>query len=99
MNITDIKIRSITNEGRMKAVVSVTFDNEIVVHDMKIIDGPDRYFLAMPSRKTHENSFRDIVHPINPLVREALEKAVIDLYLEQLAAVPATETEAPAADL
>ncbi|MEE1043206.1 MAG: septation regulator SpoVG, partial [Clostridia bacterium] len=64
MNITDIKIRKINSEGRMKAVVSVTFDDVFVVHDIKIIEGTDKMFVAMPSRKTPEGEYRDIAHPI-----------------------------------
>jgi stage V sporulation protein G len=82
MNITDIKIRSVNPESRMKAVVSVTFDGDFVVHDMKIIEGPERCFLAMPSRKAYENGFRDIVHPINAEFRVKLEQAVMEKYNE-----------------
>lgn len=82
MNITDIKIRSVNLDSRMKAVVSVTFDDEFVVHDMKIIEGPERCFLAMPSRKSHENTFRDIVHPINAQFRDKLEQAVLAKFEE-----------------
>ena len=85
MNITDIKIRGVNPESRMKAVVSVTFDDEFVVHDMKIIEGPERCFLAMPSRKSYENGFRDIVHPINAGFRAKLEQAVLDKYNEMQA--------------
>ena len=80
MNITDIKIKAVSPDSRMKAIVSVTFDNEFVVHDMKIIEGPERCFLAMPSRKTHENTFRDIVHPINAQFRDKLESEVLAKY-------------------
>jgi len=82
MNITDVKIRSVNLTGNMKAVVSVTIDNEIAIHDMKIIEGPERLFLAMPSRKTFDGSFRDIVHPINAAAREKLEKAVLARFEE-----------------
>lgn len=80
MNITHIKINRTPEGGRMKAVVSVTFDNAIVVHDIKVINGPDRYFLAMPSRKMPDGTFRDIVHPINPEVRLMLENQIISQY-------------------
>ena len=82
MNITDIKIRKLYTEGRMRAIISVTFDNEFVVHDIKVIEGPDRYFLAMPSKKLSEGEYRDIVHPINVQVRERLEKEIMDKYTQ-----------------
>ena len=66
----------------MKAVVSVTFDDAFVVHDIKVIEGQDKLFTAMPSRKTPENEFKDIAHPINSQMRETLEKAIIDKYNE-----------------
>ena len=65
----------------MRAFVSVTFDNELAVHDLKVIDGPDRLFVAMPSRKMPDGSFRDIVHPINADMRRTLEQAVLEKYL------------------
>lgn len=85
MNITDIKIRKMQEEGRMKAVVSVTFDNALVVHDIKVIEGPDRFFLAMPSRKAHDGTYRDIVHPINGQVREQLEREILPVYHQEMA--------------
>jgi len=80
LNISDIKIRKLYNEGRMRAIISVTFDDEFVVHDIKVIEGPDRYFLAMPSKKLSEGGYRDIVHPISMQVRERLEKEIMDKY-------------------
>lgn len=82
MNITDIRVRKITAEGRMKAVVSVTFDDAFVVHDIKVIEGQDRLFIAMPSRKTSDGEFKDIAHPINVQMREALQEAVLAKYEE-----------------
>ena len=82
MEITDIKIRKINAEGRMKAVVSVTFDNEFVVHDIKVIEGTDKLFVAMPSRKTPEGDYRDIAHPINGLMRERVQNDIINVYNE-----------------
>ena len=82
MNITDIRVRRITAEGRMKAVVSVTFDDAFVVHDIKVIEGQDRLFIAMPSRKTSDGEFKDIAHPINVQMREALQEAVLAKYEE-----------------
>lgn len=95
MNITDVKIRSVNLVGSMKAVVSVTIDNEIAIHDMKIIEGPERLFLAMPSRKTFDGSFRDIVHPINAGAREKLEQVVLAKFEEMQSAVQSSETSEP----
>ena len=80
MEITDIRIRQMPEEGKMKAVVSVTFDNAFVVHDIKVIEGQDKLFIAMPSRKTPENEFKDIAHPINMEMREKLQERIIDKY-------------------
>lgn len=80
MEITDIRIRQIAEVGKMKAVVSVTFDNCFVVHDIKIIEGQDKLFIAMPSRKTPENEYKDIAHPINMEMRELLQQRIIDKY-------------------
>jgi len=80
MEITDIRIRKINAEGRMKAVVSVTFDNAFVVHDIKVIEGQDKLFIAMPSRKTPDGEFKDIAHPINAETREKLQSAILDKY-------------------
>lgn len=82
MNITDIRIKKIPTEGKMKAIVSVTFDDAFVVHDIKVIEGQDKLFTAMPSRKTPDNEFKDIAHPINSEMRVALENAILDKYRE-----------------
>ena len=82
MNITNIKINKTLDSGRMKAVVSVTLDHQIVVHDIKVIDGPERLFLAMPSRKAADGSFRDIVHPISAEGRHMLESAILERYAQ-----------------
>ena len=84
MNITDIKIRKINAEGKMKAVVSVTFDDVFVVHDIKIIEGTEKLFVAMPSRKTPEGEYRDIAHPINAEMRQKLQSEIISKYEEAL---------------
>lgn len=85
MQITDIKIRKMFNgESPMKAVVSVTFDNELALHDIKVINAHDRLFIVMPSRKTFDNTYRDIVHPINAEFRFKLEAAVIEEYKKAL---------------
>lgn len=84
MRITDIRIRKTSTEGKMRAVVSVTFDDAFVVHDIKIIEGNDKMFVAMPSRKTPTGEFKDIVHPITTDMREELQKAIIAKYEEFL---------------
>ena len=86
MQITDIKIRKFFEEGPMKAIVSVTFNDCLAVHDIKVIYARDRYFIVMPSRKNPDGTYRDIVHPINSDFRAALEEAVIDAYHVQLVA-------------
>jgi len=80
MEITDIRIRRMNAEGKMKAVVSVTFDNALVIHDIKVIEGQDKMFIAMPSRKTPDGEFKDIAHPINADMRELLQKSIIEKY-------------------
>ena len=80
MEITDIRVRRINKEGKMKAVVSITFDNEIAIHDIKVIEGDKGFFIAMPSRKTNNGDFRDIVHPINSPTRQKLQDAVLEKY-------------------
>ncbi len=85
MQITDIKIRKLFEGGPMKAVVSVTFDGQLAVHDIKVIHARDRFFIVMPSRKNPDETFRDIVHPINAQFRTTLESAVIAAYEQALA--------------
>ena len=80
MNITDVRVRKITNEGKMKCIVSITFDNLFVVHDIKVIEGHNGLFIAMPSRKTPNGEFRDIAHPINAETREKIQKAILEAY-------------------
>ncbi|HOJ12657.1 MAG TPA: septation regulator SpoVG [Clostridiales bacterium] len=80
MEITDIRIRKIDAEGKMKAVVSVTFDNEFVVHDIKVIESQNGMFIAMPSRKTPNGEFKDIAHPINAATREKIQKAILEKF-------------------
>ena len=84
MDITDIRVRRMTAEGKMKAVVSVTFDNALVIHDIKVIEGQEKLFIAMPSRKTPEGVFKDIAHPINAEMREVLQSAILRKYEETL---------------
>ena len=87
MQITDIKIRKFFDDGPMKAVVSVTLDDSIAIHDIKVIYARERFFIVMPSRKNPDGTFRDIVHPINAQFRSELENAVIDAYHVQLVAM------------
>lgn len=94
MQITDIKIRKFFDEGPMKAVVSVTLDDSIAIHDIKVIYARERFFIVMPSRKNPDGTFRDIVHPINAHFRSELENAVIDAYHVQLVAMEDVQEEA-----
>ncbi|MDP4178489.1 MAG: septation regulator SpoVG [Bacillota bacterium] len=80
MEITDVRVRKVAAEGKMKAIVSVTFDNEFVVHDIKVIEGQNGLFIAMPSRKTPDGEFKDIAHPINTQTREKIQKFILDEY-------------------
>ena len=91
MEITDVKIRKILSEGRLRAVVSVTIDEMLAVHDIKVVQGDERLFVAMPSRKDENGVFRDIVHPISPSARKLFEENILDAYERQLAIM---ETEA-----
>jgi len=85
MEISSIIIRRISLESKMKAIVSITFDNAFVVHDVKVIEGANGLFIAMPSRRTQEGDFKDIVHPINSEFREELSHAVLEKYQAALA--------------
>ncbi len=82
MNITDIKIRKLLTEGRLKAIVSITLDSELALHDIKVIEGPTRLFVAMPSRRDDNGVFRDIVHPISADGRKMIESQILDFYEE-----------------
>jgi stage V sporulation protein G len=84
VNITDIRIRRVSSAGRMKAVVSVTFDNQFVVHDIKVVEGNNGYFVAMPSRKGADGEFRDVAHPITTETRNMMQTMILDAYNEQL---------------
>lgn len=93
MQITDIKIRkTFTADGPMKAVVSVTFDHQLALHDIKVINTRDKYFIVMPSRKNPDNTYRDIIHPINSDFRQMLEEAVLNTYFAELEAQLEAET-------
>ncbi len=80
MQITDVRVRKVAQEGKMKAVVSVTFDDEFVVHDIKVIEGQNGYFIAMPSKKIGENDFRDIAHPLISETRNRIKDAILEAY-------------------
>ena len=97
MRITDVRIRKINKEGRMKAIVSVTFDDAFVVHDIKVIEKDEGIFIAMPSRKTSDGEFRDIAHPINQAAREMIQTAVLNEYYNALENEASDEGEQEAA--
>ena len=85
MQITDVRIRKVEKEGKMKAVVSITIDEEFVVHDIKIIEGEKGLFIAMPSRKAADGEYRDIAHPINSDTRDRIQKLILEKYQETMA--------------
>ncbi|MBQ8306066.1 MAG: septation regulator SpoVG [Blautia sp.] len=91
MNITDVRVRKVAKEGKMKAVVSVTIDDEFVVHDIKVIEGEKGLFIAMPSRKATDGEYRDIAHPINSTTRERLQALILEKYEEAMEAEPEEE--------
>ena len=84
MNITDIKIRKIIPDGRLRAVISITIDNMLAVHDIKVVQGDERLFVAMPSRKDESGIFRDIVHPISLDARKLVEDQILDAYTRHI---------------
>jgi len=84
VNITDVRVRKISSDGKLKAVASITLDNEFVVHDIKIIEGDKGPFIAMPSRKMSEDDFRDIAHPIKPDTREYIQEVILKAYREYM---------------
>lgn len=88
MNVTDVRVRKVKNEGKMKAVVSVTFDDMFVIHDIKIIEGQNGLFVAMPSRKVGEADYRDIAHPINSDARSLLQDVIFDAYEKHVTMTP-----------
>lgn len=85
MEITDVKIRKIIPQGRLKAIISVTLDNMLTVHDVKVVQGDSRLFVAMPSRKDENGLFRDVVHPISVSARQHFEEIILDAYEKQRA--------------
>jgi len=84
MKITDVRVRKITKEGKMKAIVSITLDDEFVVHDIKVIEGEKGLFIAMPSKKATDGEYRDIAHPINSSTRESIQKIILESYEKAL---------------
>lgn len=80
MNVTDVRVRKVAKEGKMKAVVSITIDDEFVIHDIKVIEGEKGLFIAMPSRKATDGEYRDIAHPINSATRDHIQKLILDKY-------------------
>ena len=85
MQITDVRVRKVTKEGKMKAIVSITLDDEFVIHDIKVIDGDKGLFIAMPSKKSLDGEYRDIAHPINSETRERIQSLILSKYEEVLA--------------
>lgn len=95
MNITDVRVRKVAKDGKMKAVVSITIDDEFVVHDIKVIEGEKGLFIAMPSRKASDGEYRDIAHPINSETRNEIQDIILRKYEEMIAQ---EEAEAEAAN-
>ncbi|KIX89880.1 stage V sporulation protein G [Staphylococcus microti] len=92
MKVTDVRLRKIQTEGRMKALVSITLDDAFVIHDLRVIEGNSGLFVAMPSKRTADGEFRDIAHPINSDMRQAIQDAVMKVYEETDEVLPAQET-------
>lgn len=84
MQITDVRVRKMTKEGKMRAVVSITLDDEFVVHDIKVIEGDKGLFIAMPSKRTADGEFRDVAHPINAATRDALQRIILEQYEKEM---------------
>ncbi len=84
MDITDVRVRKVAKEGKMKAVVSITIDDEFVVHDIKVIEGEKGLFIAMPSRKSTDGEYRDIAHPINSVTRDRIQTIILQKYQESV---------------
>lgn len=93
MKITDVRIRKVDKEGKMRAVVSITIDDEFVVHDIKVIEGEKGLFIAMPSRKAADGEYRDIAHPINSGTRERIQRTVLEAYESAIAQEEAEQDE------
>ena len=98
MNITDIKIRKIIPDGRLRAIISITIDDMLAIHDIKVVQGDERLFVAMPSRKDENGVFRDVVHPISPEARQLVESQILDAYTRHIELMQA-EAEAEEAGI
>ena len=98
MNITDIKIRKIIPDGRLRVIISITIDDMLAIHDIKVVQGDERLFVAMPSRKDENGVFRDVVHPISPDARQLIEGQILDAYTRHIELMQA-EAEAEEAGL
>ncbi|MCR4903096.1 MAG: septation regulator SpoVG [Butyrivibrio sp.] len=96
MNITDVRVRKVAKQGKMRAVVSITFDNEFVVHDIKVIEGEKGLFIAMPSKKSADGEYRDIAHPINSDMRQQLQKIILEAFDKAADPVPAEDASSQA---
>ena len=94
MQITDVRVRKVAKEGKLKAVVSITMDEEFVVHDIKVIEGEKGLFIAMPSRKAADGEYRDIAHPINSTTRDRIQTLILDKYQEVMNETDAQEEAA-----
>ncbi|MDO5376525.1 septation regulator SpoVG [Staphylococcus rostri] len=92
MKVTDVRLRKIQTEGRMKALVSITLEDAFVIHDLRVIEGNTGLFVAMPSKRTADGEFRDIAHPINSEMRQEIQDAVMKVYEETDEVLPAQET-------
>ena len=99
MEITDVRVRKVNKEGKMKAVISVTFDNEFVVHDIKVIEREQGLFIAMPSRKSVDGEFRDIAHRIDGVTREKIHNAILEKYASVLAEENAEKTDTAVSEI
>lgn len=84
MQITDVRVRKVAKEGKLKAVVSITMDDEFVVHDIKVIEGEKGFFISMPSKKAIDGEYRDIAHPINSNTRERIQRTILERYEQAL---------------
>ena len=93
MQITDVRVRKVAKEGKLKAVVSITFDDEFVVHDIKVIEGEKGLFIAMPSKKAMDGEYRDIAHPINSGTRDRIQSTILEKYKQALEEEPEAAEE------
>ena len=93
MEITDVRLRKIETEGKLRAYVSITFDDSFVVHDLRVIDGNKGMFVAMPSKRLPNGDHKDIAHPINTEIREKIQNAVLDVYNRELEEAPQVKVE------